>query len=339
MARVLVFALASVLVATTLGSCREPDRTVVAFLLAADTAPRWQEFDEPSFRARVEARCPDCDYLTHTAGGDAETQADQFAEVVAEGADVVVLNAVTSDLGEELVAKAGSTPVLAYDRFVAGADYYVAYDADQIGSRLARAVVRQVGGAGSVLLVNGAQTDANGVAVKAAVHRVLDRSDLEILAELDPVTWAGEEAAAWVEGQLVEHPGVDAIVAANDSQAAGVVQALTEAEVQPSDWPIVTGQDAELAALRRIITGEQTLTVLKSFPREAEQAADTAINLATGGTVEGAEPFEGVPAFVFAPIVVTLDNLTDTVVRDGIYSTGVLCAGSVRARCEELGII
>lgn len=342
MARAFLVALVVALAATTLGSCRaEPDRTVVAFLLGSENSSRWTEFDEPSFRARLEAACPDCVYLTANAAGDADAQADQLDDVLADGADVVVLNAVTSERGEELVERAGSVPVVAYDRFVAGADYFVSYDADAIGTAMAEAVVHRVDGAGALLLLNGAQTDANGVAIKQAVHRVLDASEVRIVGELDPQTWSDTEAADWVSRQLPRHPArtLAAIVAANDTQAAGVATALSDAGVAPADWPVVTGQDADLEALRRIIAGQQTLTVLKSFPREAEQAADIAVTLATGGTVEGAEDFQGVPAFIFEPVVVTLENLTNTVVRDGIYPTTMICKGPVRTRCVALGII
>jgi D-xylose transport system substrate-binding protein len=342
MSRALRACLVAALAVGSLGSCRvEPDTTVVALLLGSTNSTRWSEFDEPAFRQRVEALCPDCEYLTRNAQNDPDAQAGQLGQVLRAGADVVVLNAVTTESGEELVKQAGSVPVVAYDRQIPGADYFVSYDADAVGSQMAEAVVRQLDGEGNALVLNGAQTDQNGVAIKRAVHRVLDRSRIEVLAELDPDSWSEDEAAAWVSRQLARRPAqsIDAIVAANDTQAAGVAAALDEAGVAESAWPVITGQDADLAALRRIVMGRQTLTVFKSFPREAEQAADLAVTLATGRTVEGGEDVEGVPSFIFDPIVVTLDNLTDTVVRDGVYAAATICQGPVRARCVELGII
>jgi D-xylose transport system substrate-binding protein len=81
------------------------------------------------------------------------------------------------------------------------------------------------------------------------------------------------------------------------------------------------------------------MTVLKTFPRLAEQAADIAVTLATGGRVKGGEDVDGVTTFVFQPIVVTLENLTNTVVRDGIYTPQDICQGPVQDRCVVLGII
>ena len=345
MRRVLV---AAVLAALSLGgslsgltACSAPpDPTLIAFLLGSNASPRWTDSDEPAFRDQVARTCPGCEYVTRNAAGDPEMQRRQLDEVLAQGADVVVLNAVTAESGEELVVRAGEVPVVAYDRFVAGADYYVSYDASVTGTLVARAVLRRVGSDGSVLLLNGAQTDANGVAMKTAVHRVLDTAGVRIVAEKDPEGWTADEAQAWVSAQLPRHPPrtLDAIVVGNDTQAAGVAQALTAAKVPVAARPVITGQDADLDALRRIIAGRQTLTVYKSFPQEASQAADIAVTLVTGGKPTGSSPVEGVPAWVFRPEVVTLDNLADTVVRDGVVDTEALCARPLLARCEQVGL-
>ncbi len=333
-----------VVAASTLGglaACSQPpDPILIAFLLGSNSSPRWTTSDEPAFRDRVDLTCPDCEYVTRNAAGEPDIQRRQLDEVLDQGADVVVLNAVTAELGEELVARAGSVPVVAYDRFVAGADYFVSYNASAIGTLVARAVVRRVGKDASVLLLNGAQTDANGVAMKTAVHEVFDDAGVTIVAEEDPVTWSADEAQAWVEAQLPRHPPrtLDAIVVANDTQASGVARVLTNARVPVSSWPVVTGPDATLDALRRLVTGRQTLTVYKSFTREAEQAADIAVTLVTGGTPTDTTPVEGVPAYVFRPQVVTLDNLADTVIRDGVVDPEELCAGPVLRRCEQVGL-
>ncbi len=340
MRRLLGILVAGVVVLGGLSACSAPpDPTLIAFLLGSNSSPRWATADEPAFRDRVDRTCPDCEYVTRNAAGDPAMQRRQLDEVLDQGADVIVLNAVTAEVGEELVVRAGSVPVVAYDRFVAGADYFVSYNASAIGTLVARAVVRRVGKGGSVLLLNGAQTDANGVAMKTAVHQVFDGAGVRILAEEDPATWSAEEAQSWVEAQLERHPPrtLDAIVVANDTQATGVARVLTDARVPTADWPLVTGQDANLDALRRLVTGRQTLTIYKSFPREAEQAADIAVTLVTGGTPTDTTPVEGVPAYVFRPEVVTLDNLADTVIRDGVVDTEELCAPVLR-RCEAVGL-
>ncbi|MCB0906463.1 MAG: sugar ABC transporter substrate-binding protein [Nocardioidaceae bacterium] len=342
MPRILALLTAAVVAMAGLAGCQAKDEMVVAFLVASDQSPRWTSMDGPSFAAYVDASCPDCVYLTANAGGDPGKQASQFADALDKGADVIVLNAVNGDVGEQLVADAGKAdvPVVAYDRFVPGADYYVSYDAGAIGRQMAQAVVDRVPAKGSVLLINGAQSDANGIAIKRAVHRVLGDTRIKVVAELDPQTWSAEEAGGWLRNQLSDHPvtRIDAVIAANDLQAGGVVASLTSAAVRRSVWPVITGQDADLDAIRRIVLGQQTLTVFKSFPREAEKAAEVAVALVTGGKVSTDREEDGVPAFVFQPLVVTIDNLTDTIVKDGIYSLEQICQGPTVAACTDLGL-
>ena len=340
--RRLVIALVAASVAgVALGGCngtRQP--TQIALLLASDVADRWVSADEPAFRKQIKRTCRGCEYVTMNAQGDVDTQAEQFKEALDGGADVIVLNPVDTERAEELIATAGSVPVVAYDRFVPGADYYVSYDATTTGTLQAQATVTALAGSGRFLVVNGAQTDANGVAIKRARTEVFAETKLEVLAELDPSTWSADEAGAWVTEQLKEHPirTIDAIVAANDGQAEGIIAALRAAGVDPGRIPFITGQDAELEALRRIVRGEQAMTVYKPIAAEARRAADIAVTLVTGGLVTGTTDYEGVPSFVFEPRAVAVDNLTNTVVRDGLYTAAEICDAATVARCEELGI-
>lgn len=331
----------AILAGAVLAGCNESEQpTKIALLLASDQADRWSNADEPAFRKQIKRTCRGCEYITMNAQGNFATQADQFAQALDEGVDVIVLNPVDSELAEQLIVSAGSVPVVAYDRFVAGADYYVSYDATSTGTLQAEATVTALGGTGRILIVNGAQTDANGVAIKRARTEVFADTELTILAELDPLTWAGEEAGAWLSQQLKQHPirKIDAIVASNDGQAAGIIAALTSAGVEPDRMPFITGQDAELAALQRIVRGEQAMTVYKPISAEARRAADIAVMLVTGGRVIGTTDYEGVASFVFQPRAVAVDNLTNTVVRDGLHTTSEICDAATAARCEELGI-
>ena len=323
-----------------LTACTEPDKPdkpVVAFLLGSDNADRWRSIDEPAFRARVRETCRGCEYVVHNAGRDADVQARQFDKVVEAGADVVVLHPVDSERAEELVSRAGEVAVVAYDRFVAGADWFVTVDPTAIGNAIGKAVADAVPRGGRALVVNGGRDDANAAAIATAVRSRLDRAGIRIVAEHDPADWSAEAAQAWVASQLPRAGKLDAVVTANDNQAAGAVAALKAADVAP--WPVVTGQDAQLDALQRIVRGEQAITVYKPMEEQAAQAADIAVRLLTGGEVEGAEPYEGVPSFLFEPTAVDIHNMTSVVVRHGAWRLDEICAGNVRRRCEALGLV
>jgi len=191
--------------------------------------------------------------------------------------------------------------------------------------------------------VNGSLVDTDLDAVEEGLRAGLLAGRVEIAAELEARTGTAEETRAWVEAQLDRRRGdpIGAVVTVSDDQALGVVDALQDVGLPRARWPLVTGVGADLAAVRRIIVGNQTLTVHMPVARTAQRTADVALSLASeasGADLRDATEVEGVPAFVYAPVVVSLGNVTDVVVRDGTFTTEELCAGSVAAACSRLGI-
>ncbi len=320
-----------------LAGCVKPDRAVIAFLLASSQADRWELVDEPVLRDQVEQTCRGCDYLTYNAEQDPARQEAQLAEALDAGADVVVLNAVDAESGERMVLAAGEVPVIAYDRYVAGADWFVSVDPAQIGRQMAESVVQAVGRRARVLVVNGARGDANAAAIRDSLGEVFDRKGVRVVAEVTPETWSAEEARDFVEDEARLLRRVDAVVAANDTQAAGVASALTELDLGRRR-PYLTGQDAQLDAVHRLVAGEQQMTVYKPLPALARQAADVAVALLSGAEVEGAEDYEGVPAFLLEPLPVTGETVARTVVRDRVFTLEQICTPELAAACEELAL-
>ena len=126
------------------------------------------------------------------------------------------------------------------------------------------------------------------------------------------------------------------VYAANDGTAGGAIAALKGGGVNP--LPPVTGQDAELAAIQRIIAGDQALTIYKAIKPEAEDAAKAAIALANKQKPDSSADKEGVPATLLDPVVVTKDNIKDTIIADGFYKAADVCTSEYAAACTELGI-
>lgn len=329
---------AAVVAGSALTGCQPADRAVIAVLAPSASSPLVTEPALSVLRERVEQRCGDCSVVVRAEGATPEA----LRGVLAEGADVVVVDTLSADQGEALVAAAGSVPLVAFDRYFAGADYFVSYDRSFMGARIADAVAGGLRTGSSALLVNGSTTDLDLDLVEEGLREGLAAGDVAVAAVLDPTTATAEETRDWVRVQLAaRRPGaVGAVVTVSDEQAAGALVALRDSDVRRADWPLVTGAGADLAAVRRIITGAQTLSVHMPVGVTAERAADLGVALATGAPPDlgGSVDHEGVPAFVYDPVVVTRDNLTDVVVRDGTFTTEELCAGPVRAGCERVGI-
>lgn len=330
---------ALILAVAGLSACSPGDERVIALLLPDSGATRWTERDQLAFQRAVEAGCPSCELEVSIAMADPGLQADQLHDALDAGADVIVLAAVSTEAGESLLRAAGETPVIAYDRFIAGADYYVSFDNQAVGRLQAQALVAATGTEPRLLVLNGAQGDPNATALRLAAGKVLTASGAQVLATADPDDWHTDTAQQWVTAQLDRLSGdrVDGVYAGNDAQAAGVVAALKAA-----GHPLVpvTGQDGELAALQRIIRGEQFMTVYKPVADEATRAATLAVQLIGGGDITPpTTEVEGVPSYILDPVAVTVANLTDAVVRDGLVTIDQLCTPELLAACERQGIL
>ena len=163
-------------------------------------------------------------------------------------------------------AKGQGVPVVAYDRFIAGVDYYVSFDNETVGKTQAQTLVDilKKGGktSGDVVMINGSPTDPNAADFKKGAHSVLDSSGYKVAAEYDTPDWSPDKAQAWMEGQISAVKGnLVGVYAANDGTAGGAIAALKGGGVTP--LPPVTGQDAELAAIQRILAGDQAMTIYK----------------------------------------------------------------------------
>ena len=176
---------------------------------------------------------------------------------------------------------------------------------------------------------------------------MLDGCGLNIVAEYDNPDWSPENAQTYVTDQVdkLGADSIDGVYAANDGQAGGVVAALLGAGVKAEDLPPITGQDAELAAVQRIVAGEQTMTIYKPIPIEANTAAEVAVAIAKGEDVATTSEtgvdqsdFEGVTSYIFSPTAVTQDNVADTVIADGFYSADDICTAAYADACKAAGI-
>lgn len=341
-------AVAAALAATALTGCSGQgagaDGTIALLLPDAKTA-RYETFDRPFFEKRV-AELGDFDVLYSNADQDAAKQQQQAESALAAGAQVLVLDAVDTKAATSIVAeaKAQDVPVVSYDRLVSGGDlaYYVSFDNEKVGVLQATALVdaldRRGDGGGGILMVNGSPTDSNAALFRDGAATVIDGSGLQVLAEYDTPDWSPDKAQEWVAGQIAQYGDeIAGVYAANDGTAGGAISALRAAAVQP--LPVVTGQDAELSALQRIVTGDQYMTVYKAIKPQAELAAEVAVTLLRGGTVTAPMDIDGVPTTLLDPVAVTVDNILETVVADGFWTVDDICTPDYADACRAAGIL
>jgi D-xylose transport system substrate-binding protein len=307
-------------------------RPAVALLLPESKTARYETQDRPRFGRRVRALCPPCRLLYANANQDASVQLSQAEAALSNGADVLVLDPVDSSAASAIAVKAkgAGVPVVSYDRLVldADVDYYVSFDNERVGELQGRALLdrlREQGrDQGSIVMINGSPTDSNATQFKRGAHRVLDGSGLRIGAEYDTPDWSPDRAQQQMEQAITRlgRGSVAGVYAANDGTAGGAV-----------------------AAMQRILAGEQYMTIYKAIAPEAEAAAELAVALARRSPIRTElinawvdNGFRRVPSVLLAPVVVRRETVKATVIADGFWSAAQVCAGRFTDACGRAGI-
>lgn len=315
----------------------------IALLLPETKTTRYETFDKPYFEAALKSDCSSCTLIYNNANQDAAKQQQQAESAMTQGAKVLVLDAVDGKSAVTIVneAKAKGVKVIAYDRFVAGADYYVSFDNLKVGELQAQTLVDIIkkGGktSGDIVMINGSPTDANAADFKKGAHSVLDKSGFTIAAEYDTPDWSPDKAQAWMEGELTKvKANLVGVYAANDGTAGGAITALKAGGVNP--MVPVTGQDAEITGIQRILSGDQAMDVYKAIKPEATDAANNAVALASGKAPTSATTKDSVPATLLTPVAVTKSNIKDTVVKDGLYTVAQICTPQYANACKAAGL-
>jgi D-xylose transport system substrate-binding protein len=324
----------------------------IGLLLPDSVTARYASADRPLFTAQVKKNCSGCTVLYANADGDASKQLQQAQSMLTQGVKVLVLDPFDGEAAASIVqqAKAKNVPVISYDRLIDSADlsYYISFDNEKVGELQGQALVdalkadKAPSDAG-IIMVNGSPTDNNASQFKAGAHKVIDKSGYTVLAEYDTPGWDPAKAQDWAAGQISKLGAskIAGVYAANDDTGGGVIAALKSAGVKT--LPPVTGQDASLAGIQRILAGEQYMTVYKAFKPEADKAADLAVALTKGekpaaDTTVKTAGGASIDSFLLNPVAVTTANIESTVIKDGLYTASQVCTTQYAKACTKYGV-
>jgi D-xylose transport system substrate-binding protein len=197
---------------------------------------------------------------------------------------------------------------------------------------------------GNIVMINGAPTDNNAKLFKQGAHSVIDSSGFKVAKEYDTPDWTPAKAQSEMD-QAISALGKDGFVgvyAANDGTASGAIASMKGAGIDPSTRP-VTGQDAELAGIQRVVAGDQYMTVYKPIKPLALEAAKAACAYAKGEKPTGSNTTENngqvdVPTVKLAVKPVTADKVKSTVVADNYWKASEICTAKYADACKKLGI-
>jgi len=300
---------------------------------------RWKT-DEAAIKSALDAA--GIGYISADAQSSSGKQLADIESLIAQGANALIILAQdASSVGPAVQAAADEgIPVIAYDRLIEDArSFYLTFDNVEVGRMQARAVLAAQP-KGKYVMIKGSPTDPNADFLRGGQQEVLqaaiDAGDIEIVAEAYTDGWVPANAQRNMEQILTANDNkVDAVVASNDGTAGGVVAALT---AQGLEGLPVSGQDGDHAALNRVATGTQTVSVWKDARDLGRKAGEIAVALIKGESVEGSQQWTSpagttMTSVFLTPVPITADNL-NVVLDAGWISKEALCAGSDNATCK-----
>jgi D-xylose transport system substrate-binding protein len=303
-------------------------QTVVGVSWSNFQEERWKT-DEAAIKAQLEKS--GAKYISADAAGSPEKQLGDIDGLISKGAKVLIVLAMDKDAILPAVNKAAKQkiPVVAYDRLIeAPGVFYITFDNKEVGRMQARAVFAAQP-KGNYVMIKGSPTDPNANFLREGQQEVIDAAVKK------------GDAQKNMEQIITKNGGkIDAVVAANDGTAGGVVAALSAKGIKGIP---VSGQDGDFAALNRVAAGSQTVSVWKDARELGREAALAAVALGAGKKVEGATTWSGgekkvaLESRFLKPVPITRDNL-DVVVKAGWIKKEELCKGvsgdKVPAACK-----
>jgi len=332
------------------GSGGGGDNISVGVLLPGGGASRFGQFDRPLIEKHLKRLCPHCPAASLAATGEPAVQRQQLEAMITRGVDVLIVAAIDPEALRSSVESAhqAGIPVVAYDRLAQGPiSGYVTFDGATVGRLQGEALLTAMGAKardGQIVMMNGATIDPNAGWFKRGSLSVLN-GKVKIGKSYDTVGWRPENAYANMTGAIAAlgAANIDGVLAANDSLAGAVIAALNASAVKP--LPPVTGQDADLAAARRIVEGDQYMTVYKPYKPAADAAVEMALALGRDesvdsiatGTVDSVTT-KDIPAVLLPSVSVTAGNIKDTLVKDGMYTIDQICTPKLRSACDKAGL-
>lgn len=294
--------------------------------------------------------------LLQYAEDDPQQQVSQIENFVAQQVDCLVIAAVDSGAltTVESQAKSAGIPIIAYDRLLMDTDavsYYASFDNKGVGTAIADYIVKAKGlenakangESYTIEFFMGSPDDNNAVLLHQGIMEVLQpylddgtlvcKTGRTSFDETCILRWSQETAQQWCENYLAGYyadENLDIACSAFDGFAYGIRSALEGAGYTAENWPLITGQDAELMAVKNIISGHQTMSIYKDTRLLAEKCV-TMVNAVINGTepeINDTTTYNNnvmvVPSYLCTPVAVDKSNYEEVIVKGGYYTADQL---------------
>jgi D-xylose transport system substrate-binding protein len=323
---VLAGSLTAAVVCLPLAVSASPEKPVIGFSIDDLRVERWARDRDYFIEA---AKGLGAEVVVTSADANEQKQVNQVENLIAQKVDAIVIVPMNSKVFGAVIDEAhkAGIKILSYDRLILNADEdaYISFDNERVGYLQAEAVLKAKP-EGRYYMLGGSPTDNNAKLLRAGQEKALkaavDSGKVKIVGSQWVPEWSPTTALSIMENALTANQNkIDAVVASNDGTAGGAIQALA-AQGLAGKVPI-SGQDADLAAIKRVIAGTQTVTVYKPLKLIATEAAKLTVAMVKGQKPAfNAELDNGkkkVPSLLLTPTPLTKENV-DLVIKDGFYT-------------------
>jgi D-xylose transport system substrate-binding protein len=321
--RTLLAVLAASAACASLPAFASTEKPVIGFSIDDLRVERWTR-DRDFFIAA--AKELGAEVSVQSADGDSAKQVAQIENLISKKVDALVI--VPKD-GPTLInvlkeAKKAGIKVISYDRLIKSpdVDIYISFDNERVGFMQGEALMKALP-KGNVYVLSGDPGDNNAKLFKAGAMKAMEPSikkgDIKILGEQAVIDWLPANALKIAENVLTQFNNkIDGFLAPNDGTAGGVIQALAGQKL--AGKVPVTGQDADLAACKRVLAGTQTMTIYKSLKLIATESAKVSVALVKGDKLNyKTVKVDNVESILLDPISLTKANM-DILVKDNFYT-------------------
>ena len=302
------------------------DKPEIGFCIDDLRVERWAR-DRDYFIAA--AKELGAEVIVTSADANEQKQVNQVENLISQKVDAIAIVPMNSQVFGEVIDEAhkAGIKILSYDRLILNADEdaYISFDNERVGFLQAEAVLKAVP-EGNYYLLGGAPTDNNAKLLRAgqekAIQAAVDAGKVKVIGSQWVKEWSPTEALSIMENALTAADNkIDAVIASNDGTAGGAIQALAAQGL--AGKVAISGQDADLAAIKRVIDGTQTVTVYKPLQLIASEAAKLSVKMVKGEPVEFNAKLDNgkkeVDSLLLTPIPLTKENVMK-VVEDGFYT-------------------
>ena len=300
------------------------EKVIIGFSMDTLKEPIWKKIKD-SFISRANEL--GAEVRIELANSDDKVQLSQIDQLIAEGVNVLVVAPHDGEVCAEVADKAHNAGIklIAYDRLIknSNVDLCVTLDSFKAGELQAQELLKNVK-SGNVAYVGGSPSDNNAILFRSGAMKVLEsnKDSINIVMDKYSADWKAEVAYNNVMDLLNTNSNIQGILCANDGTASGAIAALEKYSLV-GKVP-VTGLDAELSACQRIVEGKQLMTIYKPANEISSKAAELAVKMAKGESIEtNNKIFNGkidVPAYYLDPIVVTKENMMDIIIKNNVQS-------------------